>query len=84
MEEKGYTDIQIAEYDFEKEWKTEAESETNRAITAKKALEKYTFKDSIWRAVKGHLFDLFQGKCAYCEAAVEAVLDACMLAERGE
>lgn len=61
---RAYTDIKIEEYDFA-EW-------LKSAADALEALEKgppYEFDRTIWKQLKEHLFDLFDGKCAYCEHA---------------
>jgi uncharacterized protein (TIGR02646 family) len=62
---RAYTDIKIEKYDFA-EWLTTADE-------ALKALQRdgppYAFDRTIWKQLKEHLFDLFEGKCAYCEHA---------------
>jgi uncharacterized protein (TIGR02646 family) len=64
----------IAPYDF-KEWKDRAEKATLKVIASHdKAIQKnpaekplINFKPEIWSELKYHLFELFDGKCAYCE-----------------
>jgi hypothetical protein len=64
----------IHPYDFG-EWKDKAERARLRAIAAhdkavlKNPAEKpvINFKQEIWAELKWHLFELFDGKCAYCE-----------------
>lgn len=69
LEESDYTVIQINNYDFSK-WKDKANDATLEAITEHASGEKSNFKSSIWSELKLHLFDLFHGKCAYCESRV--------------
>ena len=55
------------------DWKLRAAEETQKAIEAyagNQSRDPYEFDSSIWKKVKRHLFELFSGKCAYCEAKV--------------
>lgn len=69
LAERGYTVLGVEPYDFE-EWLKRAKAETEKAIAAGKD---YEFRPDLWKELKLHLFDLFEGKCAYCEACVQDV-----------
>jgi hypothetical protein len=69
LETRGYTVLGVEPYDFE-DWLKRAKAETEKAIAAGK---EYEFRPEIWKELKLHLFDLFDGKCAYCEACVQDV-----------
>jgi hypothetical protein len=73
LEARGYTVAGIEPYDFE-EWLKRAKAETEKA-TAAIAVggNDYDFRAELWKELKLHLFDLFEGKCAYCEARVQDV-----------
>lgn len=63
----------IEPYDFS-EWKVRAKLATQQAIADHEANRRpIKFKDGIWRELKWHLFELFYGKCAYCESMPRAV-----------
>jgi uncharacterized protein (TIGR02646 family) len=64
-----YTVICIREYDFT-EWLAKATVATQEAVDAQAKGEMPEFKSSIWSELKLHLFELFHGKCAYCESKV--------------
>jgi hypothetical protein len=72
LERKGYSDIQISHYDFQ-EWKETAQLGLQKAIDAIQAKIKPDFDEDIYGALKQHLFDLSDGRCAYCEAKVQHV-----------
>lgn len=61
---RAYTDIKIEKYEFAEWLKTAAE-----ALEALEHGPPYEFDRTIWKQLKEHLFDLFDGKCAYCEHA---------------
>lgn len=69
LEKKKYTIVQIKKYDF-KIWKKKAKEATQDAIDAHDKGEDVNFNNSIWSELKRHLFELFDGKCAYCESKV--------------
>ncbi len=69
LEKRGYTIVSIREYDFEV-WKAKAEEATREAIESIESGNKPEFKSSIWSELKLHLFEIFDGKCAYCESKV--------------
>jgi uncharacterized protein (TIGR02646 family) len=61
--------LEVAPFDFEA-WKEKARGETRKAIEAFARGKDYDFKDAVWGALKRYLFDLFDGKCAYCECDI--------------
>lgn len=73
---RRYTVLGVQPYDFQ-DWLDRAARETAAACAAKeKGAEEgreYRFRPEIWRELKQYLFELFHGKCAYCEAYVEDV-----------
>jgi len=69
LEESEYTITRISSYDFSK-WKDKAAKATRGTIEEHARGEKTNFKSSIWSELKPHLFELFHGKCAYCESKV--------------
>jgi uncharacterized protein YmfQ (DUF2313 family) len=70
LEARGYTVIGVEPHDFQ-EWLERAKAETEKAIA--KGGNDYEFRAELWKELKLHLFDLFEGKCAYCEACVQDV-----------
>lgn len=70
LEARGYTVLTVEPYDFE-EWLRRAKAETEKAIAS--GGHDYEFRAELWKELKLHLFDLFEGKCAYCEACVQDV-----------
>lgn len=63
----------IQDYDFS-EWKTRAEAARQNAVRAyNEGKRPIKFRQEIWSELKWHLFDLFYGKCAYCESKPLAV-----------
>lgn len=71
---RSYTVLDVQPYDF-KEWLDKAARETEALCAAKEGPEgrERKFRPEIWRELKQYLFELFYGKCAYCEAYVEDV-----------
>lgn len=65
---KEYEVLEIADYDFEA-WKSRAAAETAKAV-ASRGSNGYEFRSEIWSEIKQYLFELFDSKCAYCEARV--------------
>jgi hypothetical protein len=68
---KGYEVLDIIEYSFD-DWLERAR------VAAKEALEaggskNYEFQREIWSDLKQYLFEIFNGKCAYCEGYVRHV-----------
>lgn len=55
------------------DWKKKAAAETVKAMRAHGKGLDYEFNGKIWGKVKKYLFELFDGKCAYCEAKVTHV-----------
>jgi hypothetical protein len=73
LEEKNLLVQWIHPYDFT-EWRTRARAATQKAIQAyKDGKRPIKFKEGIWAELKWHLFELFHGKCAYCEGKTLAV-----------
>ncbi len=65
--------LTIEEYDFN-EWRKRAERAKRKAIDAYNAGKRpIKFNESLWAELKWHLFELFHGKCAYCESKPQAV-----------
>src|SRR5258708_1947390 len=72
LEAKNLTVETIEPYDFN-EWRERAEKAKQRAVTAHKKKRLVNFDPKIWTELKWHLFELFHGKCAYCESKPQAV-----------
>lgn len=65
---KGLKVESIEPYKFS-EWKARAQAATEKAIQAQqKGKRPIPFNRKIWAELKWHLFELFHGKCAYCES----------------
>lgn len=63
----------IRPYDFD-DWQRRAKEAKEDAIRQHKAGNRsIKFNAKIWGELKFHLFDLFNGKCAYCETKVQHV-----------
>lgn len=69
LEERGLTIDDIQPYDFSL-WKTRAADERQRAVDTHNRGETPNFTSRVWSQLKLHLFELFAGKCAYCESRV--------------
>ncbi len=73
LERRGYSEIQISEYDFE-DWKRRARKAAERVsdqiLANKKPLK---FSDDVYHDLKQHLFDISNDRCAYCEAKVKHI-----------
>jgi hypothetical protein len=68
LEKKLLTVEYIRTYDFAVEWEKRAQAATKKAVDAYLAGKRpINFRDEIWAELKWHLFELFRGKCAYCE-----------------
>jgi hypothetical protein len=68
--ESGHKHFRIETYDFN-DWLTKAMAAKQKAIAEyPKNTTKFEFDETIWKEVKRYLFDLFDGKCAYCESKV--------------
>jgi uncharacterized protein (TIGR02646 family) len=65
---RGLTPSEIQDYDFS-DWTSQAQQELIAMVDAGPP---YKFKDRIWKGLRDHLFDLFAGKCAYCETSPRA------------
>lgn len=66
LENRGLIVHKVEPYDF-KLWKDIAKIQTTKAISIIDRKGKCSFK-AIWSALKDHLQDLFNDKCAYCDA----------------
>ena len=67
LAKRQFTVLHIAPYDFA-EWRNRARVATEKAIAAHKAGRRpIKFDSSLWTELKWHLFELFHGKCSYCE-----------------
>lgn len=69
LEDIGYKIKGIEEYDFD-QWREKAKENTQKAVEAVNNGEKPEFFQEVWAQLKEHLFELFHGKCAYCESRV--------------
>lgn len=67
LQDKGWTDLQIESVDFQEHMANAVEYQ-NRLEAQVASGEKLKFHSNWWSALKSHLFGLFGGKCAYCEA----------------
>src|SRR5262249_41586802 len=68
LETKNLTVASIVPYDFS-EWRDRARKATEKAIQAHaEGTKPINFRSNIWAELKWHLFELFLGKCAYCES----------------
>jgi uncharacterized protein (TIGR02646 family) len=69
LEQSGYSNVRIEAFDFAA-WVNEAENEAAAMLVAVTAGGEANFKPPLWQRLKHHLFDLFDGSCAYCECRV--------------
>lgn len=70
LERKGYTVINIHEYDFTN-WLERANERNREAIeSVPRGDSEFEFTDSLWKELKLHLFEQYSNKCAYCESTV--------------
>ncbi|HLP61522.1 MAG TPA: hypothetical protein VK186_21955 [Candidatus Deferrimicrobium sp.] len=67
FEDIGYKIKGIEEYAFN-QWREKAKENTQKAVEAVNNGEKPEFNQEVWGQLKEHLFELFHGKCAYCES----------------
>lgn len=72
IEERGWTVLSIVPYDFA-DWLGRAQEAFDATEQAYRSTGEPTFKPKLWGDLKTHLFELFHGKCAYCEAKVQHV-----------
>lgn len=72
----GFEVIDLKPYDF-KTWLDKATLARDTALkkypTRREANKSYEFDSDLWGQLKDHLQDLFQGRCAYCEAWFQSV-----------
>jgi hypothetical protein len=68
--------LDLKPYDFQG-WLEKATIARKTALTeypkAREAGKSYEFNSDLWGQLKDHLQDLFQGRCAYCEAWFQSV-----------
>jgi uncharacterized protein (TIGR02646 family) len=69
LESRGLAVHAIEPYDFSEVWLEKAQEETQAVVAAYQAGQAWDFKP-LWIELREHLLDLFQGKCAYCEADI--------------
>jgi hypothetical protein len=69
LEDIGYKIESIDEYDFN-QWKKRAKENTQKVFRAVDNGEKPEFNQAVWTDLKEHLFEIFHGKCAYCESSL--------------
>ncbi len=72
VEARGWIVHAVEPYDFER-WRRRARNAHAAAEAAYRATGRATFTAGVWGDLKQHLFELFHGKCAYCEARVQHV-----------
>ncbi len=72
LEKMRYTGINVEPYDFGI-WKRKAAGAKTKVEKAVEKGEKPDFNDKIWKELKIHLFEIFHGKCAYCESKVRHI-----------
>jgi uncharacterized protein (TIGR02646 family) len=72
LRRQGYQILNIRPYNFA-EWQDRARCATDRAESEKKSGAQHEFDNTLWTFLKRHLFELFHGKCAYCEAKLQHV-----------
>lgn len=69
VEAKGWTVEAVVPYDFG-QWRRRAQQALATTREAHEQTGRATFTDAVWGDLKQHLFELFHGKCAYCESRV--------------
>jgi hypothetical protein len=73
LKEREWTVHRVRDYDFAAEWQRDAQARTQQLLALAPAASIPAFDSAKWGALKRHLFDLFDGKCAYCDARVTHV-----------
>jgi len=73
FQERGCTQVQVTPYDFA-DWLERAKRAREKTIAAH-GKGKATFSEGVWGDLKQYLFELFHGKCAYCENKPQDVTD---------
>ncbi len=72
----GLDVVRLEAYEFQ-DWLDKATVARGAALTgypaARKDGKSYEFDSDLWAQLKEHLQDLFQGRCAYCEAWFQSV-----------
>jgi hypothetical protein len=72
LKARGLMAISIQPFDFFT-WLRRAEEETERVVKASSDGAKLKFNALLWQQLKRHLFELFNGKCAYCDSKVQHI-----------
>jgi uncharacterized protein (TIGR02646 family) len=72
LESDGWTVHSATPYDFS-QWLDRSVELLDKVEAARDRSEKPDFDSSHWGQLKRHLFELFGGKCAYCEAIARHV-----------
>jgi len=67
LTDKGYEVHEVKKYDFNN-WRRTAQKAADAATAAFAARKKISFRPGVWAVLKEHLQDLFNDRCAYCEA----------------
>jgi uncharacterized protein (TIGR02646 family) len=83
LKKKGLTTVEYIERYYFSDWKKRAQAATQKAIQTHEENKKreknkedkklIKFRSEIWAELKWHLFELFHGKCAYCEGKPRSV-----------
>lgn len=71
LEHDGWTVRSIDRYDFQA-WRQRARRATEKAESSFREDGVAEWTESVWGDLKRHLFEIFNGKCAYCERKVDA------------
>ena len=67
LEDRGFRVHRIAPYAFS-DWQERAKRATDAAIQDHRdGIRPIRFRQALWTELKWHLFELFRGKCGYCE-----------------
>jgi len=76
LDSLGFELLDLKPYNFQ-DWLDKATIARNAALAgfpeARKAGKSYEFDSGLWSQLKEHLQELFQGRCAYCEAWFQSV-----------
>jgi hypothetical protein len=69
LELEGWTNLKPKEFKYS-DWEEKAAELKRKLLDAYDGDREIEFDDAMWRAMKQHLFELFDNKCAYCESRV--------------
>lgn len=73
LEERDWTVHTVRDYDFAADWQQDVAALTQVLLKHAPGSPLPEFDSEKWRDLKRHLFELFDGKCAYCEQRVTTV-----------